>query len=831
MKRRKLYILTLILLLQTIFCMTGKSQDIDYFAIFDHLNPDSIPTGILYDKAFPVSNILEFDGKDSTEIADTMVMTKKEWDLIYNELLSAYVDSVSIPTFQNIQDTLTEFYEQQLVPIYIVNMEYNRLKDNAINDHLLEFVNDQLYDVPNPPESPYRTVRYFSAIALPLNLDGDDFIFKLDSSLYISNNDDTIQSIDIDFGNNLLFKGLNLNSEITINRSELRDTAKLTVHLRADSILVCKFEIKTDAENNAPNLKSLKVAPAECDSCDDVFSEDFGILYHLKHYGAKFGVLFGCKTTSIDSIKKPVIFVEGWDPINSRSLQGIFNESNVEFTNNDESKNGLFRALQNQGFDVILMSFNNGGGAIQGNALVLRNFINHLNHTLDENKSNNNIVVIGESMGGLVCRYALRYMESIGEDHRTRLLMTIDTPHQGAHLTYAIQHIGASAFELIQKIEAYCQTVSIVYASKGTLIMSVLNVIPLTLEILLMDLKKLFYCEASKQMLVYYEPDSRNPSHPNCSPERTQLLADFESLGNGGYPANVDKMVGLSFGSAKSQLQNWSHDDTIYFYDDPLNIEINKETQDSLYLFDNLRVNMFSIPDHVRKNILRVYGEKTVPAPPIPFWPLYVWLHGRPITYSINLFDLTVEGTLPYENAPGGFLNFGTKEIVSVLDGALKTKWSDTIGNNCFVPTVSSLDLKGRPLNYNVYEHFTESSPNSNYYEMNDRSITPFDAFYVEEGNKEHGQRGTTGQMIKKVYELIVGDDNLLLKDKFILNKKQQYEASNRITLDNVHVSTSLPLLGNGALYLQAGQTITFDKDFSVGKNCTFEIVTQDFCK
>ena len=50
-------------------------------------------------------------------------------------------------------------------------------------------------------------------------------------------------------------------------------------------------------------------------------------------------------------------------------------------------------------------------------------------------------VVIGPSMGGLISRYALNYMESIGVDHETRLYVSFDTPHAGANVPIGFQHM------------------------------------------------------------------------------------------------------------------------------------------------------------------------------------------------------------------------------------------------------------------------------------------------------------------------------------------------------------------------------------------------------
>ncbi|MAB30628.1 MAG: hypothetical protein CMP78_03460, partial [Formosa sp.] len=49
--------------------------------------------------------------------------------------------------------------------------------------------------------------------------------------------------------------------------------------------------------------------------------------------------------------------------------------------------------------------------------------------------------MIGASMGGLVARYALNYMEANNIDHETRLYISFDAPHAGANVPIGFQHM------------------------------------------------------------------------------------------------------------------------------------------------------------------------------------------------------------------------------------------------------------------------------------------------------------------------------------------------------------------------------------------------------
>ncbi|MBT6278220.1 MAG: hypothetical protein HOI95_29305 [Chromatiales bacterium] len=98
------------------------------------------------------------------------------------------------------------------------------------------------------------------------------------------------------------------------------------------------------------------------------------------------------------------------------------------------NQHGMLRTLQKRGYDVLLVGFANGLDRVEHNALTIRAAV--ATATAEGYES---LVVGGVSMGGLVVRYALTEMESLGVDHATRVFFTIDTPHRGAYTSYAVQ--------------------------------------------------------------------------------------------------------------------------------------------------------------------------------------------------------------------------------------------------------------------------------------------------------------------------------------------------------------------------------------------------------
>lgn len=141
---------------------------------------------------------------------------------------------------------------------------------------------------------------------------------------------------------------------------------------------------------------------------------------------------------------KPIILVDGFDPTDGRNIPAIYALLNYGTGQN------LATDLRNQGYDIVILNFPNytrpstseliqgGGDYIQRNAMILVELLNQVNAQKIGTQKN---VVIGPSMGGLIARYALRYMEMNSLDHDTRLYLSFDAPHLGANIPIGYQHL------------------------------------------------------------------------------------------------------------------------------------------------------------------------------------------------------------------------------------------------------------------------------------------------------------------------------------------------------------------------------------------------------
>lgn len=141
-------------------------------------------------------------------------------------------------------------------------------------------------------------------------------------------------------------------------------------------------------------------------------------------------------------LDKPVFLIDGYDPTDTRDITEMYNLLNFNGTN-------LGDTLRDEGFDLVLLNFpiytrtsdgleiDGGSDYIQRNAMILVELINQINA---QKVGNQPLVMIGPSMGGLIARYALRYMEQNSLNADTRLFISWDTPHLGANMPIEMQY-------------------------------------------------------------------------------------------------------------------------------------------------------------------------------------------------------------------------------------------------------------------------------------------------------------------------------------------------------------------------------------------------------
>jgi hypothetical protein len=152
-----------------------------------------------------------------------------------------------------------------------------------------------------------------------------------------------------------------------------------------------------------------------------------------------------------DGIINPLIVAEGFDTgaiLNPEQEAGDNNIINFIRSLDGFPLNNLRNEIDT--YDIIYVDWDNGVDFIQRNAFAFEEAIRWVNDNKMGSAPN---TIIGQSMGGLVARYALTDIEQNQNfNHDTDLYISHDAPHLGANTPIALQHFNRHVKRIYQSM-------------------------------------------------------------------------------------------------------------------------------------------------------------------------------------------------------------------------------------------------------------------------------------------------------------------------------------------------------------------------------------------
>ncbi len=195
------------------------------------------------------------------------------------------------------------------------------------------------------------------------------------------------------------------------------------------------------------------------------------------------------------ALTHPIVVVEGFDLDNSMDWDELYTLLNQE---------ALVESLLARGYDAVVLDFTDATDYIQRNAFVFTALLAQVESAIAPGET---LPVVGASMGGLVARYGLAWLEANALPHRVRTFVSFDSPQRGANIPLGLQHwvdffAGQSADAAI--------------------------------------FRGILQSPAARQMLVYqFGSTAGTAAAPD--PLRATLLAELAGLG--GYPAQPRRIA------------------------------------------------------------------------------------------------------------------------------------------------------------------------------------------------------------------------------------------------------------------------------------------------
>ncbi len=658
--------------------------------MFTPLDKNRIPHKVLLDYGFEYTNLKAFNGT----LTDSTVVDVPTLKHIYNTLFSSRVTSATTG-FINPNNFDSNWKTNRIAGTITLSglyYKYNAFINDAINLGKVNFVNNQFQDkfVSGVWQNPYQEFQAFAMAPAITKYEGLSFKVKIPSTIFYSNYQSLVQSIQIDFGNDAGYVTVPFNQNITVNyATEGVKTWKYKLNLTNGTSLLSQSKIDvTQGVTTIPwgtATASPSAMSATSVASSTIYSHN---ITATKNYNGAFGtVKLTIDDTNNDGIRKPLIVAEGFDAgiilaperINGMNTYSQFRTES--FNGGTELRSLIYNS--NKQYDIIYVDWDNGVDFLQKNAFALEAVIAWVNSVKIGTEKN---VVLGQSMGGVVARYALADMEQSSIDHKTRLFVSHDAPQQGANIPVSVQYMFRHVTNLYNR-----------YASPyGTQVIDV----PF-LENSLLDQP------ATKQMLMNWSNSSYTIVNTISSSFYTELKGKgINPTVNGGYPINC-RNIAISNGAECGITQGFNAGDDLLSY--------NLSTR--LPFFQNLLVPLVGFVGftaYLDPNLLAIGFVGLLPgssrygvefnAKSIPYGTNNQIYKGR-ISYTKKLFSIfgwaptiTINITNVQKNQPTGVLPIdhyaGGRYETSLLTSNIAVPAGMYIRDRFnFIPTPSALDI------------------------------------------------------------------------------------------------------------------------------------------
>lgn len=461
-------------LLQTAFSWAQSPLD-TIQAPYKNLSLSNIPSGILWDRAYFIPSLHphpnSFGGQVNCAIGDKEIFG----EFVNLTNMAAYHDSIALrpDSFDiRVDNSVTSFMsnfnvntDPARVVLSCMHYEMERIDSLAIFNEEIGYdtTTHKYFDIPG--QDPYNhidlvvggmqlsTIRPMFLSLLSDSAAKFSVDFLLPSNLFLTNIDKAPDQVFADFGDGEGFVNYGFDQ---VHRVEYEHNAPngletywfnkvLTLKLEySGKTVYAKVQLSFAIPRKAPDAiltnQTLQFNKPRCDVPRDPENYEAQCRVYVQ-YGKNNGV-------SDEILDKPVIFIEGFDS----GTDDYGNQTWSGFSTGYFSVKGnndllpqlrllpvMVDSLNAHGYDVLIVDFKSGVDDLRNNGAFVIRLIQWVNEKLDEVGSDEQLVVAGASMGGVIARYALLKLEDAECCHNTRFYATLDSPHKGANIPVGLQ--------------------------------------------------------------------------------------------------------------------------------------------------------------------------------------------------------------------------------------------------------------------------------------------------------------------------------------------------------------------------------------------------------
>lgn len=506
----------------------------------------SLGTGVFWNLGMTDPAIEKFQGQPDAEEADF-----ETWMTLFGNLKESVVDrqNIRLPEEDQIIADVREYLNNEVLAFPVLYARGGKIEKNAYSNNAVQYdVSANAWNCSDPDQC-FELQRVFISAPIVKTLFRPEIRFLFSNNLLFGNTVSRMLSMEIFRGDDQI--GVFQEGEpFPVHLDAGDNRFRFRVHMSDGEVFEFQGILAYDdrdlsggISDKFKHLNPFKVG----DEHGNIYAEPQRQTELQQRLGAFVDYLPGSAGgVQNPCIRKPVIIVEGIDFGFKNAATGCYGgkcgavgliDLQNGFLLNPYAKKAkdreekwkaiekapeLLRELRSRGYDIFYLDFHNGAEYIENNAMLLVKLIQDINA---RKCSDEEIVIFGASMGGLVSRYALTHMEKQKLPHCVRLYISFDVPNSGANIPLgmqAMQHYLMSKLGLMKEV-----------------------------------FKRKIDRAASRQMLFYHIL-SKYRSRPHD--DRNEFVYRLEQQGN--YP-KLCRNVAVTNGSLSGAFQNFNPGDEL----------------------------------------------------------------------------------------------------------------------------------------------------------------------------------------------------------------------------------------------------------------------------
>ncbi|MFT7666346.1 MAG: hypothetical protein ACI9O8_000679 [Patiriisocius sp.] len=413
-------------------------------------------TGILYDRTVPWASLYTFNEGYNVSNKNHFEQALLEiHNASNNELFMDHTELQKLTTHDSIRN---------VIDIGILNVSFQKLNYNQENEGEGGLrIQQQRFEKINNDKSTFLENHVFVLSPLKKNAKGTSITFNFNQQfLFQSTLNKNLQTLTVDFGTGVLHtiieNGAITRSQVSITYENDGDkTIEATATMTDGTTKTTRASIYTGGLTASPPTTNFVESFEGFESAYPFTGYELG---DIPIKGKLEYRIFFRANAPTASLNKPIIIIDGFDPGDKRKIQDIDSDEApdkhrsidemMEYIDDAGTPRKLIKGLTTKGYDVIIVNhptyrsdegikIDGGADYIERNALTHVTLYQHINQLLAQNNSEEELIIVGPSMGGQISRYALAYMEANNIEHNTRLWVSVDSPHLGANIPIGLQ--------------------------------------------------------------------------------------------------------------------------------------------------------------------------------------------------------------------------------------------------------------------------------------------------------------------------------------------------------------------------------------------------------